>query len=306
MKRIIVILSISALGLGGCNDNQYEKGEGNLLYKIHKDQSGETIMEDDFVGLTYTERTEEDSVTYNTKDFDGRTALMFRQRSSFKGDFFTAIGMLSEGDSATFKINLDSIVVREKRARPNTKGKYLIYNVMVNKVVARGERTDDQYNIAIEAYRASELELAKSLEKSKITNYLSSLKSKPAKTASGLRYVMSEKGEGRTAEFGDTIEVHYAVRYLSGKLVETSSAAAAAKDNAFNKLFPYQPVKIVVKKGEYLSGFKESLLILPKGTKARLIIPSGLAYANEGYLGIRAYTAILCDVEIIDIIHPKP
>jgi FKBP-type peptidyl-prolyl cis-trans isomerase FkpA len=78
------------------------------------------------------------------------------------------------------------------------------------------------------------------------------------------------------------------------------------KENAYNKSFAYPPLKWRIKKEEVLTGFKESLLLFPKGTKVRLIIPSRLAYGMDGYKTIRAYTAILCDVEILNIIPTNP
>lgn len=311
MNKITLILSLALLGLSGCRNmdkhvnQEFKKGAGDMLYVIHEDQEGETIQEDDFVGLTYTEKTEEDSVINNSNDYDGRMALMFRERSYFPGDLFAALGMLSEGDSATFKINLDSIVAHQGRPRSNTKGKYLIYTVRINKVVSRGKLNDSLYSAAIDHFKEDQNNLAKSLEASKFSNYISSIHLKPAVTASGLNYIIATRGTGPTAVWGDTVEVNYTAMYLSEKVFETSYPEVAKKAGIYNKSRQYGPVKLLMTKSQLVSGFDEALLMFPKGSKYRLIIPSRLAYGENGNNNTKPYTSLLCDVELANVIHPE-
>src|SRR5688572_2058676 len=112
MNNIILLLYVGLLILTACGDEKFRKGEGDLSYIIHEDKEGTSIKPDDFIGIRYSLRTEEDSIIYNTDDFDGRVSLVFSKKPFFKGDFFTGLQLLSEGDSATFKVNLDSAVTR--------------------------------------------------------------------------------------------------------------------------------------------------------------------------------------------------
>jgi FKBP-type peptidyl-prolyl cis-trans isomerase FkpA len=198
MKKIVLVLSVGLFALAACSNHQesFKKGEGGMEYIIHQDEKGDTIKVDDYIGVTYTVKGEDGKIIYNSNDYDGRVEQMFRQAPLFKGGFFAGLGMLSEGDSATFKVNLDSAVAREHIPRPATNGKYLIYTVKVNKVVARGQKKDDEYAAAIEAYKAEQLEVAKNQEQAKFNNYIASLKTKPTVTASGLNYVVTKKEKG--------------------------------------------------------------------------------------------------------------
>src|SRR5690606_36646424 len=109
--------------LSACN--QFEKGEGDMLYKIHTDKSGEAIKDGDFVVFKAIEKTEVDSVLYSSYDYD-RPSLLIKEKSIFKGDLFAGVSLLSEGDSATFKINIDSLVLKMGRPQPaDTTSKYL-------------------------------------------------------------------------------------------------------------------------------------------------------------------------------------
>ena len=123
MKKLVIVLGLAVTGLAGCKN--FEKGEGDMLYKIHTDKSGETIKEGDFVAFKAIEKTEGDSVLYSSYDYD-RPSLLVKEKSVFKGDLFAALGLLSEGDSATFKINIDSMVQKMGRPQPSdTTKKYL-------------------------------------------------------------------------------------------------------------------------------------------------------------------------------------
>lgn len=299
-----MLLSITILAFIGCD--KFKEGDGGMLYQIVEDKSGETIKEDDFTALTFNIKTEEGATLYNSNDEDGRLVYKFREKPYFKGDFFTALGLLSEGDSAVFKINIDSLAVKMGKPKPASKGKYLIYTIKVDKVISRGAHNDSLYNGEIEGFKLAETKKAKLNEIPKFNNYLVLNKLKPIITKSGLNYVVSKTGEGPTAIPGDTVELNYTATFLSGKVIETSDADIAKKENIFNKLQSYGPRKLPVVSGKSLSGTQEALLLFPKGAKVKLIIPSKLAYGSNGYKNIQPYTSLICELEILNIIHPKP
>lgn len=302
MRTKIILLSIATMTFLGCN--KFKTGDGGMFYQIIDDKSGETIKVGDFTALTYAIKTEEGKVLYNSADEDDRPVFKFREPDRFKGDFFTALGVLSEGDSATFKINVDSLVTKIGEPRPETQSKYLIYTIKVNKVIARGQFNDSTYNSKIEQLKISEATRAKQNESAKFTSYLSSKNLKPAVTASGLNYVINQKGAGPVPVSGDSVEVSYTARFLSGKVIETSSATVAKTANIFNKYKTYGPVKYAVVAGKSLSGTQEALLLFPKGTKVTLYISSKLGYGATTYKNMQPYTPIICEFEILNIIHP--
>src|SRR6185312_1197258 len=97
IRTTLSFLGILTLGLAACSD--FKTGDGGMQYQIHNDKSGQTIKEGELAEVTLVEKTESDSVLWNSQDYD-RPALLTREKSVFKGDLFAAIGMLSEGDSA--------------------------------------------------------------------------------------------------------------------------------------------------------------------------------------------------------------
>ncbi|HEY1025005.1 MAG TPA: FKBP-type peptidyl-prolyl cis-trans isomerase [Sphingobacteriaceae bacterium] len=278
-----------------------------MMYKIHEDKEGATIQEGDFVSLNAIQKTEEDSVIYNSYDYD-RPALLLREKSAFQGDLFTAIGMLSEGDSATFKINIDSMTTKMGMPRPaNIKGQYMVYTIKVNKVIPKGKSTEQAFQSQIDGFLKAEQDKAKNSEAGRMKDYIKKENLKPTVTASGLNYVITKKGNGPVARAGDTVEVNYTGKFLSGKVFDTSLEEVAKKEKTYMQGRPYQPIKVPVGVGSgIIQGWEEALLLLPEGTEATLILPSRLAYGEQGSPQmIPPYAPLVFDVQIVDVIPAK-
>lgn len=304
MKKNLIILGLAALTFSSCS--RFKTGEGGLQYNIHADESGEAIKEGDFIVLSGVQKTEKDSVIFSTYDTD-RPTFMMVQKPGFNGDLFSGLQLLSEGDSATFKINLDTLAAKSGQPKPPfaAKDQYILFTVKIEKVIAKGKLGEKAFSEKIEAFIKSDTEKAKNAEAGKLKKYIESKDLKPVVTPSGLNYVVTKAGSGVKASAGDSVEVNYTGTFLSGKVFDTSIEAIAKKEGTYNAMRPYSPLKMMVGAGQSIPGFDEGLMLLPKGTKATLIIPSKLAYGEQGNQGIPPYTPIVFEVEIINIIPGK-
>jgi FKBP-type peptidyl-prolyl cis-trans isomerase FkpA len=304
MKKIVTIGLIFIIGISAC---KHAVKPNNPLLNIIEDKDGDTIKVDDFLSLTYIEKTEDGKLITDSYDYDMRPTLMFREKSYFKGDFFDMLGNLTEGDSAQFKISIDSIKNKMKRQLPgNITGKYLVYNVKVNNVINRGKLNDSAYNAAIEAYKKTAYDHAMQAEQGKIVKYISQNKLKPTKTASGLMYVITQKGNGPLPKQNDSVAVNYTAKTLTNKVFETTDKALAQRKGIFKSNSTYTPIKTpVLDKKQAVSGFLEAMALFPKGTKVTLVIPSKLAYGSGMHNMLQPYTPIICDMEVVDITPPK-
>lgn len=197
-----------------------------MQYKILRDKSGTHIGIDDFVSFSYIEETEDGKVISGSDDFDGRPALMFRERSAFKGDLFAALGLLSEGDEAVFKINRDSLV--HFSGRKKLTGQYIVYRVKIGTVINRGNLNDSLFNSRIEGLRAAEIARARDREGAKLAAFIAANDIHEGPVY-GLRYKVMKKGVGKKALPGDTIEVNYTASFLGGKVFETTYREVATE-----------------------------------------------------------------------------
>lgn len=108
-------------------------------------------------------------------------------------------------------------------------------------------------------------------------------------TASGLQYKVVTEGKGPKPKNSDTVKVHY-----KGTLVDGTKF-----DSSYDRNQPAQfPVNAVI------PGWTEALQLMPVGSKWELFIPSKLAYGEMGRPGIPGNSALLFEVELLDIEKP--
>jgi FKBP-type peptidyl-prolyl cis-trans isomerase len=104
-----------------------------------------------------------------------------------------------------------------------------------------------------------------------------------------LRYQFIQRGEGRTAEKGKTVSVHY-----KGQLVDGTVFDSSYKRNS--------PIDFALGVGQVIPGWDEGIQLLSVGDKARFVIPSDLAYGERGAGGVIPPNATLIfDVELVAI-----
>ena len=299
-----MFFALAAIGLASCNGG-FKKGEGGLLYNIHVDKGGPSIKEGDFISVNLIAKTDGDSVLFSTYDA-GHPSLTLLPKPQFKGDIYAALKFLAEGDSATIKTSIDS-TMKKGVPRPPFKGKYIIYEVKVEKVIAKGNLSDQVFAGRYGDYIKTLSEAAKKAEPVKIKKYIADNNLKVTQTASGLNYIITKQGSGIKPVPGDTVVVNYTVKLTSGKVLETSVRAEAQKAKLpVNPMSPYKPVRFAIGVKGMIKGWDEGMQLLNKGATATLILPSELAYGEQGYQQIQPFTPLVFDVELVDVVPPNP
>lgn len=298
-----MFLALAAIGLASCTGG-FKKGPGGLLYNIHVDKSGPKIKEGDFISVQLIAKTDGDSVLFSTYK-EGRSILTPMPKPQAKGDIYAGIQLLTEGDSATFKTAIDSIL-RKGQPRPPFKGKYIVYEVKIDKVIPKNGPKDTTFNTRVMQYMKGQADVMKNAEAGKFKKYIDDHKLTGTTTPSGLFYVITKQGTGDKPNVGDTVEVNYTAKLTSDKVFETSVRAVAQKNNMLNPMAPYKPIKIPVGVKAVIPGWDEGLLLLNKGAQATFVIPSKLAYGEQGYQIIQPYTPLVFEVELVSIKHADP
>jgi FKBP-type peptidyl-prolyl cis-trans isomerase FkpA len=307
MRKNLMYIALATLALASCKGG-FKQGEGGLLYNIHTDKPGQNIKVGDFVSLNLTLKNEGDSVLGSTYDM-GRPVPQLMQKPQQKGDISAGLLLLSEGDSATIKLSIDSMFKKGAPRPPGLKGKYVIYEVKVEKVIAKGALTDPVFQGRISDYFKVQTEAIKKAEPAKIQKFISDKKLKATKTASGLQYEITKPGSGPVPVVGDTAVVNYTGKLLNGKFFDSSLKEEALK--AKQQVDPrrqFAPIRIPIGEGKVIKGWDEGLLLMNKGSKATFVIPSELAYGEQGAGGgiIPPYAPIMFEIEMVDIVKPNP
>ena len=143
---------------------------------------------------------------------------------------------------------------------------------------------------AIEAFRVFEgsrekrVAEAKAAQKAKLDEVAAGYDETP----SGLRYKILQKGDGQQATKGAGVSVHYKGQLLDGTVFDSHKRK--------------QPIDFNVGVGQVIKGWDEGIQLLKVGDKARMVIPSDLAYGSAGAGGVIPPDATLIfDVELVSV-----
>jgi len=156
-------------------------------------------------------------------------------------------------------------------------------------IIRIGEQAE-KFN-AVEAFRVFEGSRAKREEEAKkaTKKAMDEIATGYNETPSGLRYQILQEGNGNNAEKGKTVSVHYKGQLLDGTVFDSSYTRK-------------QPIDFKLGIGQVISGWDEGIQLLKVGDKARFVIPSNLAYGNQGAGGVIPPDATLIfDVELMDV-----
>ncbi|MBS1527421.1 MAG: FKBP-type peptidyl-prolyl cis-trans isomerase [Bacteroidetes bacterium] len=304
MNRKLMFLAVAAIAFAGCNSG-FKQGKGGMLYDIIVDKSGPKIQPGDFMSVNLTVKTDGDSLLFSTYQ-QGRPSLTIYQKPEGSGDIMSAFQYLAEGDSAIIKTNIDSVY---KKRRPPIKGKYVVYEVKVVKVIQKGKLADSAFNNRITAYLKDQAQEIAKTEPPKIKKYIADNKLNVTTTPSGLNYIITKQGSGEKPVTGDTAVINYTVKFVNNKLLETNIKDVAAKNNKLMPMALYKPIRIPIGARGAIQGMDEGLQLMNKGSEATLIIPSKLAYGEQGTPGpegVPPYTPLVFEVQLLDVVHPNP
>lgn len=285
MKKIYFILLLTIV-IFSCKtgNKKFQKHESGLEYIIveKKDENSRKLENGDIVILNMTYEKKDGTILFNSQ-MSGRKYLRnVIAPTHTGGSFEDGLAMLSEGDSAIFKINAENFLIYSEGFRKLPKDvKYdedIIVNVRIVDVL-----DNDEYDAFVgERYHVNE-----KVEMEILKNYLNVTNIQIEPMESGLYYIEQLKGPGKQPQINNTVQVHYTVKTIDGKLIETT--------------LDKTPISFTLGRGEVIPAWEEGILYMKEGGKARIIAPSKLAYGSEGKGTILPYSTLVFDVELIKV-----
>ncbi|MFN0048667.1 MAG: FKBP-type peptidyl-prolyl cis-trans isomerase [Cytophagales bacterium] len=289
--------AISALAavvlLSSCGkEPNYKKSDNGLEYYFYEDKEGETAKVGDFLTVNFIYKTDKDSILRNTWK-DGNPLQVIVQSPTFKGGLEEGLQMLSEGDSVAFKMSADSLFKKTFMApRPDfiDSASKITFIMKVIKVQNKEVFEKEQAIKMEERKKQMEEQMAnqRGIDDKLIQDYLAANKLKAQKTESGVYYIITKAGKGKTPPAGSMVQVNYVGKLLSGQEFDSSVGKG--------------PLEFTVGVRQVIPGWDEGISLLNEGSKATIIIPSPLGYGPMAAGDkIPANSVLLFDVELVKI-----
>lgn len=298
MKKLLLITPVCLLSLTGFaqksknadkNKNAeaaYKLTEGGLQYKIIKDEPGTNSPKIGDQVEMHIRTHYGDSVLFESRKLNNNQPVPFPlQAPAFKGDLIEGLMLMTPGDSAVFRMAIDSLRKHGMQLLPYMQdGNYIDYEVALVSVKSPEQVKKEQEEKAGMQVKMDDQMLQDYFKKNNI---------KATKTASGLYYTITAPGTGENPKSGDKITVNYTGKTMDGNVFDSNL------DPKFNHV---EPFTFTVGKHQVISGWDEGLMLFKKGGKGTLYIPSGLAYGERSPSpAIPANSVLIFDVELVSI-----
>ena len=289
--RNAVLIALCLLALCACSEDKYpgfSVTESDLYYRL--DALGDLERSPtvgDYLTLNLACATE-DSVYFSSEESltEGRlTWLMDSVEST--GGFREALGMLKEGDSASFMISTEHFYTNflNQQVPDFVKG--------VSRIEVRTRLVQIQNEAEMEAFQVARRDALLRLEveeQAALVRYVDYQKIDSSAYYHGIWVVKTQETESTLAELNRHVQVSYQGSFLDGHVFESTQARGAPLD------FTIGHPDIVIK------GLEMGIKQMRAGEIARIIIPSQLAFGEKGVPGIvPPFTTVVYDVELLNV-----
>ena len=235
-------------------------------------------------------------VHFKVSELDGRTFFdSFEQGEPMRWE----AGKIFDNEGATEALNRMAVGGKAKAIVPSSLGfgaqgrsqmvapfTTLMYDFEIVSLQTKAEYDKEKEKEQREAESMSAK--AKGEEMSILAKYVKSNNITVKPTTSGLYYLETKPGTGEKPVAGKKVTVHYTGTLLDGTKFDSSVDRG-------------QPFEFVLGQGQVIQGWEEGIAMMKKGSKAKLIIPSAIAYGPDGRMpSIPPSATLIFDVELID------
>jgi len=286
------VLMVFALISQACSSSDipgYKKTDSGLYYKYHIKEKGVKAEIGKIITFDLVYSDDDGNILMDTRG--GYPSVMELIASEYPGDIYEGLSMMAVGDSVSFILNADQFF-KITAKMPDTEGFIaeggkLHLDIKMLKVQTL-EEFEKEYE-ELMAKQNQENDMAYQREQATLEQYLKDNKITQDPLPSGLFFIEKTKGSGPKVQAGQEVSVHYTGMFLDGRVFDSSVERG-------------EPITFPIGRGRVIPGWDEGIMLMNVGGKARLIIPSFLAYGDEGAGNvIPPFTTLLFDVEIVGV-----
>jgi FKBP-type peptidyl-prolyl cis-trans isomerase FkpA len=294
MRLFKTMFCVAALGMAmsGCNNVDFKKTKGGMPYKLFPSKDGKKAVVGGYLKVNITTK-KNDSVLQTT--YGGAATYLPVTKESQPYDLSEIISTLKEGDSVYSVRLVDTFMKRTPGQLPPTfkAGDKIITTLKVLKVLSTEEETKQDYEKEQMTASAGQLKI----DDKALSDYLAKNNIKADKIGSGTYVQVLQPGTGEQVATGKFVSLMYKGTTLAGKVFDTNM------DSSFHHT---DPMDMVVGSQPLIKGFEEGIKTLKEGAKAKLFIPSALAYGTNGPPEIGPNANLVFDMEVLKVANQPP
>lgn len=283
VNRILLIgvMGWFILSNSSCKRDGFSITPSGLRYEIVEDKNGRKPVLGDMLRMHLLYKDKEGKVIYNSAIM-GEAFILELTAPTFVGGLEEGFAMLSEGDSAIFLVNADSVfdkTFKQKLPANIASSDLLRFEVRLKKVMSaeeyRKESTHTSEYNNVDELRQIELYMG--------DNEISVPPVKP-----GVYFIVFKEGTGEKPKSGDKVEIKYTGSFLNGEMFDASGKSG-------------ENLKYTLGDGTHLIAWEEAISSMRPGGVARLILSSSNAYGTAGLDPIPSNTPVFFDIELISV-----
>jgi FKBP-type peptidyl-prolyl cis-trans isomerase FkpA len=288
MRRHIILFTFLAIALFSCRNDGFIKNEEGLRFKyLNRGQGLVLPIEGEIVFCSYIIKNNKDSIIYSSYDnLKKEDRIPILPPSHLNGDIFSALKMMSEGDSMAFLISADSFYLKTRKETilpPEVKkGTDLTFVIKLHKIYSQAEYKEFENK---EKYERWIKEVAD------IDSFFKMKGWQDIRLEDGVRYYIQQETNGKKAQKGQSVNFHYI-----GKVLKTGAEFA-------NSYLAGSPVSFTLGdpsiRPEVLT---EMLLQLKEGEKAIFLVPFDHAFGETGIANlVPPFATVIYEIHILSL-----
>ncbi|MFD2034069.1 FKBP-type peptidyl-prolyl cis-trans isomerase [Belliella marina] len=308
IKSLLLSTVVFAVAIGMVSCTKTKKTTTDGIEYTYIKEGKESPKNGEFVLYNLIVATDNDSTFISTYDQNAPQYFMFNDSLQSTVGIEEILLGLRKGDSIVLQAPAKKIF-GEFNTPPFIKDGSEV-KVQIGVIDVLDEKGTEAYFTALQEAQVkkqaehAEKQLAEDVKI--IEDYISKNNLKASRTESGLFYVLDEEGNGDQIETGQVASVNYAGYLIDGTVFDTSIKEKAQEAGVYNEqrdqMDGYAPLDVEVGMGRVIPGWDEGLGLLKKGAKAKLLIPSTLAYGERGSGAvIKPNSVLIFDVEVTDV-----
>jgi FKBP-type peptidyl-prolyl cis-trans isomerase len=204
------------------------------------------------------------------------------KETEYPGDIYEGLLLMHEGDSATLVMSSDSFFIRTAGSiRPFflDSASFFYLDLKIEKL-----RTEQEYQTELKA----ENEKRREMERQELAAFIQENAITATPAESGLLYVENKAGKGKIPAAGNILKLHYSVKLITGRVLFDSKAEG-------------EPMVHQMGSGRSGRGFDEGLEKMREGGEAMFVVPSNIAFGEEGGGAIPPFATLIFNVELLNV-----